>query len=65
MKQTLAGGWIEPVAFLNNLKRYIAMQDFVVCATDSPHATFADLGENATMAQSLADQGCSSPQLSC
>jgi hypothetical protein len=41
--------------FLDDLDRHVAMQDFVIGAIDDTHATFADLGGNAAVAENLAD----------
>ena len=69
MKQILAGRRVEYGIFLDDFDSHVAVKHFVVGAINDDHATFADLGGDAAMAENLADHvqtpfqfmlGCSS-----
>src|ERR1051326_9450085 len=55
MEQTLAGRRVEPRIFLDDFDSHLAVKHFVVGAIDNAHTTFADLGDDAAMAENLAD----------
>jgi len=55
VQQILAGGSVECGLFLDDFDSHVAMKHFVVGAINDAHATFADLGGDAAMAENLAD----------